>query len=89
MKRIIVDYKKLTKEILTLLATKYPHGYGDSDIINFKNTRNEAIEAIELKTKNTIYLVKTGKHLVSFMDSFNRNEDNFKGALDDTLQLSK
>jgi len=35
MKRIIVDFKKLTPEILSLLVEKYPDGYDDKHIIVF------------------------------------------------------
>ena len=43
MKRVIVDYAKLTNEILTLLVEKFPDGYDDSDIIRFKNAKNECL----------------------------------------------
>ena len=52
MKRIIVDYKKLTPEILGLLVEKYPDGYDDDQIIAFKNAKNETIEAVEVKTED-------------------------------------
>jgi len=71
MKRIIVDYNKLTKEVLSLLVEKYPDGYGDKDIISFKNTNNEIIEALEIKTKGIIYLVKTHTSVVDFMEKMN------------------
>ena len=58
MKRVIVDYAKLTNEILNLLVEKFPDGYDDSDIIRFRNAKNELIEAVEVKTEDTIYLVK-------------------------------
>ncbi|NER13783.1 hypothetical protein GWK08_10055 [Leptobacterium flavescens] len=80
MKRIIVDYKKLTKEILTMLVDKYPDGYGDNDIITFKNASNETIEAVEVKTSDTIYLVKVSTKLASSMESFFDDEDDFKPA---------
>ena len=31
MKRVIVDYNKLTNEILSMLVEKYPDGYTDAD----------------------------------------------------------
>ena len=37
MKRIIVDLKKLTPNIFTLLTKKFPDGYNDKDIIVFEN----------------------------------------------------
>ena len=48
MKRIIVDYSKLTNEILNLLVEKFPDGYDDSNIIRFRNQHNELIEAVEV-----------------------------------------
>ena len=47
MKRIIVDYKKLTPQLLKLLTEKFPDGYDDKDIITFDNHHNETIQAVE------------------------------------------
>ena len=58
MKRIIVDFKKLTPEILSLLVEKYPDGYDDDHVITFKNAKNETVEAVEVRTDDAIYLVK-------------------------------
>lgn len=69
MRRVIVDYKKLNKEILNLLVEKFPDGYNDRDIISFKNHHNEAIEAVEVKTIDTVYLVKISKRLADSMQS--------------------
>ena len=63
MKRVIVDYTKLTNEILTLLVERFPDGYDDSNIIRFKNHKNESIEAVEVKTDETIFLVKVSTKL--------------------------
>jgi hypothetical protein len=70
MKRVIIDYKKLTPEILTLLTQKFPDGYGDNDVITFDNHKNETIEAVEVQTKDTIYLVKIGSKLHYSMQNF-------------------
>ncbi len=70
MRRVIVDYKKLNKNILNLLVEKFPDGYADRDIISFKNHHNEAIEAVEVKTSDTVYLVKISKRLADTMESF-------------------
>lgn len=70
MRRIIVDYKKLTPEILALLVDKYPDGYNDGDIITFKNARNDSVEAVEVRTEDAIYLVKVSSRLVSSMAKF-------------------
>lgn len=79
MKRVIVDYKKLTNEILAMLVEKYPDGYGDDDIICFKNARNETIEALEVRTEDTIYLVKVSTRLATSMENFEHDLDEIKG----------
>lgn len=75
MKRIIVDYSKLTNEILTLLVDRFPDGYDDSNIIRFRNAQNELIEAVEVKTEDTIYLVKVSTKLASRLENFDEDED--------------
>ena len=75
MKRIIVDYSKLTNEILNLLVEKFPDGYDDSDIIRFKNHKDETIEAVEVRTEDTIYLVKISTKLSDRMVNFDDDED--------------
>lgn len=82
MRRIIVDYKKLTDEILNLLTEKYPDGYNDSDIIIFKNASGEIVEAVEVRTEDTIYLVKVSVKLEQRMESFIDEEED-----DDTNQV--
>lgn len=75
MRRLIVDYKKLTPELLELLTQKFPDGYGDKDIIIFDNHNNETIEAVEVKTEDSIYLVKVSSKLHYTMINFDSNED--------------
>lgn len=70
MRRVIVDYAKLTNEILTLLVEKFPDGYDDSDIIRFKNSKNETVEAVEVRTEDTIYLVKVSTKLADRIENF-------------------
>ncbi|MBU2996185.1 hypothetical protein KO500_07055 [Cellulophaga baltica] len=70
MLRKLVNYKKLSHEVAALLIETYPHGYGDSDIISFKNMHGETVEAVELKTKEIIYLVKISKSLSNFIANF-------------------
>ena len=75
MKRIIVDYSKLTNEILDLLVEKFPDGYDDSNIIRFRNHKEEAIEAVEVKTEDTIYLVKISTKLSERMISYDEDDE--------------
>lgn len=86
MKRVIVDYSKLTSEILNLLVEKFPDGYDDSDIIRFKNAKNETIEAVEVKTEDTIYLVKVSTKLADRIENFDEDDEL---ANDDSLDALK
>lgn len=74
MKRIIVDYKKLTPEILGLLVEKYPDGYDDKHIISFKNSMNETVEAVEVRTEDCIYLVKVSTRLENSMANYDQDD---------------
>jgi hypothetical protein len=78
MKRVIVDYKKLTPEILSLLVDKYPDGYDDDQIISFRNAKNEKIEAVEVRTEDSIYLVKISTLLENTMANY--DEDDYDEA---------
>lgn len=87
MKRVIVDYAKLTNEILTLLVERFPDGYDDSHIIRFKNAKNETIEAVEVKTEDTIYLVKVSTKLADRIENF--DDDDMDDPADDMDALKE
>jgi len=74
MKRIIVDYKKLTPQLLKLLTEKFPDGYNDKDIITFDNHHNETIEAVEIETDDADYLVKVSTKLHYTMTNFDSED---------------
>jgi hypothetical protein len=73
-KRVIVDFKKLTPEILALLVEKYPDGYDDDNIIVFKNANNEIVEAVEVTTDDTKYLVKVSTKLQVTMENYDEDD---------------
>ena len=74
MKRIIIDHKKLTPSLASLLLETYPEGYGDEDLIAFKNSRGEWVEAVELQTEEALYLVKISKSLSNLLSAFSLEE---------------
>ena len=79
MKRVIVDFKILNQELLQLLVAKFPYGYDDTDIVTFRNPNYELIEAVEVKTEDTIYLVKISKRLADTMEKFDvRSSDDIE-----------
>ena len=87
MKRVIVDYAKLTNEILNLLVEKFPDGYDDSDIIRFKNAKNELIEAVEVRTDDTIYLVKVSTKLSDRIENYDEDDEILNVAVEPIKEL--
>lgn len=87
LQRKIVDYKKLTEEILALLVARYPDGYEDKDIITFKNAQGETIETVEVCSENTKYLVKVSKRLENSMQDYEENLEN-GSSYDDDFETS-
>ena len=83
MKRVIVDYQKLDQNLLALLVEKFPLGYDETDIITFRNSSYELIEAVEVKTEDTIYLVKISKRLADTMASFDLDDSEESESLPD------
>lgn len=81
LKRVIVDFKKLTPEVLKLLVERYPDGYDDRNIITFKNAQGERIEAVEVLTEDTKYLVKISAKLEYTMENY--DEDDYEDFEDD------
>ncbi|WP_420320767.1 hypothetical protein [Flagellimonas sp.] len=84
LKRVIVDYKKLNKDILDLIMEKYADGYGDRDIISFRNAQGEWVECIEVKTEDTLYLVKVSKRLTMAMEEYDDEESS-----DDEININE
>lgn len=81
LNRVIVDFKKLTPEVLKLLVERYPDGYDDRNIISFRNAQGERIEAVEVLTEDTKYLVKISAKLEYTMENY--DEDDYEDFDDD------
>ena len=82
MRRVIVDFKKLTPEILNLLVDKFPDGYGIRDVIKFTNPKGKYVEAVEVSTEDTMYLVKISDELVNSMENHEDEDDIINVELD-------
>ncbi|MFM1877452.1 MAG: hypothetical protein RLZZ241_318 [Bacteroidota bacterium] len=80
MKRSIIDYKKITPEMAALLLETYPSGYGDEDIISFKNAKGEWVEAVELQTGDVLYLVKVGANFSQLLGHIEEIESGHEEA---------
>lgn len=94
MKRILIDYKKLSHEVAAQLLETYPDGYGDEDIVRFRNSAGENVQAVELRTEDTLYLVKISKSLSHFISNFDENVEkeldggNYRDEEEPELELN-
>lgn len=77
MKRVIIDYEKLTAKILEMLVEKYPDGYEYRDIISFQNSEGKTIHAVEVRTEDTVYLVKISQKLEDRMEDYVDSDGDF------------
>ncbi|QHI35017.1 hypothetical protein IMCC3317_03630 [Kordia antarctica] len=86
MKKAIIDYKKVTPELLLLLQERYPGGYRDRDIIIFDDHHNNTIEAVEVKTSDTIYLIKVSSKLHYTMTNIDNDSDELEEIVPDDAE---
>src|SRR5690606_30583137 len=60
---------------------------GDNDVINFRNLKGELIEAVEVSTEDTKYLVKISSKLERSMANFDDEDDDDGLDTDDLGKL--
>ena len=82
-RRIIVDYKNITSEQLSLITDRYPEGFAPEDIISFKNSKGETVRAVPLETSDTKYLFKVSIEMERRMEAFMDEDDDSEPAADD------
>jgi DNA-directed RNA polymerase subunit delta len=75
LKRIIKDYKTASEELLMKLNTLYPNGISDKDVITFANSKGETYRAVEVRTEDTIYLIKMSQQLREKLEDFDVEEE--------------
>ena len=83
MKNIIKDYRSMTDDHMRLISKQYPNGFTDSDLISLKTSGGDYIDALEVRTDNTIYLVKVNHSLLEAIDQF---EEEWEGEKEDLLK---
>ncbi len=89
IKRVIKDYKSLEKEHIDLITEHFPNGFENDDLVSFTTPKGQFIKALEIRTKDTIYLFKIEKNM-KVDDENQDNEgvamsefDSYKGGDDD------
>lgn len=88
MKRIFKDYRNITDKHMPLIREKYPKGFSDSDITSIKTSDGDYLDALEIPTLKSLYLIRVNHDLLSLIDDFNENLD-FSDELDTTSQEEK
>ena len=87
MKRLIIDYTKLNQQILDLLVEKFPDGYDYNDIRSFQTSMGETIKAIEVRTDDSIYLIKISAKLEKAMEDY--SDDYIDENLDEDYVIDE
>ena len=75
-RRVIVDVKNVTQDILAMFADKYPYGYDDEDIVKFTKPNGETVTAVPFETEDTKYLIKIGTEMDRKIDAFLEDDDD-------------
>lgn len=82
-RRIIVDYKNITSEQLSLITDRYPEGFAPEDMISFKNAKGETVRAVPLETEDTKYLFKVSIEMERRMEAFMDEDDDSEPATEE------
>jgi|LZCG01.1.fsa_nt_gb hypothetical protein len=83
-KRIIVDYKTLSQEILERIVLMYPGGFDDS-IIKYTDAKGNKVSAIPVETEDIYYLVKVGVRMREMVEDVDAEEIDPDDYMDDLI----
>jgi hypothetical protein len=70
MKRVIKDYKSIGIDLFQLLIKSFPDGIYEEDLIRITKPNGKKINVLELRTEDTVYLIKMDREMQSKMDIF-------------------
>jgi DNA-directed RNA polymerase subunit delta len=70
MRRVIVDFRRMSQKLRERFNRKFTRGIDDADIIEFRNHKNDLIKAVELNYKDQKYLVKLSQEHIVDTDAF-------------------
>lgn len=83
MLRRIVDFAKLTDEVLSLLVEKFPEGIDEDEIFSIQNAKGELIRVVEVRDEENIFLVKVSSRMEAAMEDFEEEDEEEDVAIDD------
>ncbi len=81
-KKLVVNYKNLSPELLALLKLKYPYGY-QNHVIKVTKPNDEFFHAITLDTEDSSYLIKVNVKI----DTKPKEVDDEKGFFSDSDEI--
>ena len=56
-KRIVINYEKLTEDIINRIKMEYPDGFEDN-LIKFTNAKGNFVSALPFETEDIYYLIR-------------------------------
>lgn len=78
-RRLVVDYKNISPELVALLKLRYPHGY-NNHVMKVSKPNGDFFHAITLDTPDASYLVKVPVKI----DTKIKDEDDEKALFAET-----
>ncbi len=73
-KRLIIDYKNVTPNILQMFSDKFPYGYDEGDLIQFRNAKGQTVKSIPIETPDAKYLIKISVEMEKKIEAFADDE---------------
>ena len=69
MKRVIIDYKKLSADQRQAFSYLYSEGYGDNELMTLTMGNGTRVSCLPLSFEDTSFLVKIGSVSKDFWDA--------------------
>lgn len=69
MKRVIIDYKKLSSEQKQAFSDLYSEGYGDNELMTLTMGDGSRVSCLPMSFDDTSFLVKIGSVSKDFWDA--------------------
>jgi DNA-directed RNA polymerase subunit delta len=73
MLRRIIDFSKLTDQLLSLLNEKFPEGIDDDAVFSIENSKGERLSVVEVRDEENIFLVKVNAKMEAAMEDFDED----------------
>ncbi len=81
-KKLVINYKNLSPELIALVKLKYPYGY-QNHVIKVTKPNNDFFHAITLDTEDASYLIKVNVKI----DTKPKDEEEEKAFFSDSDEI--